>query len=239
MISKSLPWNEVRLEGNPKRSSKVNDVIKQVKMREAAGAKQGALSKKRRTMETAELAEEMIGMIEEMVGACIIASFASAYFHYQFNMIARLDDTAKLRRDSTTFERCSICAAYAINTQLCWSKNVRSEEDAPPQEICLMGAAEARFCALMGLALWMEVSLAKGNMHSTFLVFEIGDLEDPPTRIKLRASDTLSEVIRSDDYADWVIDFSSMVPLGLHSIHKYGMTLSEGRCRWSCMLAEM
>lgn len=46
------------------------------------------------------------------------------------------------------------------------------------------------------------MSLAKGNMHSTF-VFEIGDLEDPPTRIKLCASDsTLSEVIKSDDYAD-------------------------------------
>ena len=90
MISKSLPWNKVRpLEGNPTRSSKVNDVIKQVKMREA-GAKQGAPSKKRRTMETAEL-EEMIGMIEEMMGTCIIiASFGSAaYFHYQFNMIAR------------------------------------------------------------------------------------------------------------------------------------------------------
>jgi len=106
-------------------------------------------------METAEQLEEMIGMIEEMMGTCIsIASFASAaYFHYQFNMIARrrLDhDTAELRWDST-FERCSICAAYAINTQLCWSKNVCSEEDAPPQEI-LMGAAEAtRFCALMGL----------------------------------------------------------------------------------------
>ena len=102
-------------------------------------------------METAEL-EEMIGTIEEMMGTCIIiASFASAaYFHYQFNMIARrLDDTAELRWDST-FERYSICAAYAINTQLCWSKNVCSEEDAPPQEI-LMGAAEARFCALMGL----------------------------------------------------------------------------------------
>ena len=104
-------------------------------------------------METAEQLEEMIGMIEEMMGTCIIiASFASAaYFHYQFNMIARrLDDTAELRWDST-FERYSICAAYAINTQLCWSKNVCSEEDAPPQEI-LMGAAEARFwCALMGL----------------------------------------------------------------------------------------
>ena len=104
-------------------------------------------------METAEL-EEMIGTIEEMMGTCIIiASFASAaYFHYQFNMIARrLDDTAELRCWDSTFERCSICAAYAINTQLCWSKNVRSEEDAPPQEI-LMGAAEARFwCALMGL----------------------------------------------------------------------------------------
>lgn len=91
MISKSLPWNKVRpLEGNPTRSSKVNDVIKQVKMREA-GAKQGAPSKKRRTMETAEL-EEMIGMIEEMMGTCIIiaSSFGSAaYFHYQFNMIAR------------------------------------------------------------------------------------------------------------------------------------------------------
>ena len=77
MINKSLPWNEVHLEGNPTRSSKVNNVIKQVKMREAA--KQGAPpSKKRRPMETAEF-EQTISMIEEM-GACIIAYFTSAYF---------------------------------------------------------------------------------------------------------------------------------------------------------------
>ena len=74
----------------------------------------------------------------------------------------------------------------------------------PPK--ILMGAADARFCSLIGMALWMEVSLAEGNMQ-TFVV-EIGDFKYP-SRMKLRASDTLSKVIKSNDFAERVINFSN------------------------------
>lgn len=212
MLNKNMTWNEVTKQGNPTRSTKVAEVFKRITKKETS--KQGAPSKKRRPMQPKEF-EEVISMLEEELPHHK-AYFASAYFRYQLNMIARLDDTAKLRWD--TFER-NENSVYAINTRLCWSKNVQTEDDAPPQ--ILVGARDSKYCPLLGLALWIEYSLEKGGMET--LVFEIDGMKNPKA-IKTKAAGFLNDVLKSTKFKDRVCDYAMQGPLGSHSIRKFGTT---------------
>lgn len=217
MINRDHNWDEVRLCGNPTKSVAVREVIKKVKEKEVQ--KRGAIPRKRRPLTPQEF-EALIGMIEDVLSG-EDAYFASAYYRYQFQMIARLDDTSKLRMD--TFNVNEICPEFTILTQLCWSKNVKREGDAPPQ--MLFGCQDPTYCPLLATALWLEYSLSAREI-ATF-VFEtdnisgLTDDEDIVNRIKSHANSILNRVIKSSDYKDAVADFSQEGNLGSHSIRKY------------------
>jgi len=75
-----------------------------------------------------------------------IRTLLSSYFKFQYNMIARLDDSAKFRLpDLKTFNR---FPEFGVVARLCWSKNVLDERDAPDQ--ILFDAFDHHYCALIG-----------------------------------------------------------------------------------------
>ena len=61
-------------------------------------------------------------------------------------------------------------------TQLCWSKNVNEERDAPNQ--ILIGASHPIYCVLLGLATWLEYHLASGENAGCQFLFGIEGLND-------------------------------------------------------------
>ncbi len=228
VVNKNWMWDEEKKRGNPTRSVRVNKVIKDVQQLEAN--KRGAPPKKRREMKPPEY-EKGIGMIEDRSENITQddSYYASAYFKYQLAMVARLDDVAKLRLD--TFGTYSECPTYAINTSLCWSKNVLTEEDAPAQ--ILLGAMDERYCPLIGLALWLEYSLSMRDIKT--YVFELDGIEGKTVtqvvnRSKNKATNTLTKVIKSSEFTDHVINYNCMNDnkLGSHSIRKYATSKARG-----------
>ena len=74
-------------------------------------------------------------------------------------MIAQIDDTAHVRKDS--IKPCPQFPDFALITCLCWSKNVHDERDAPEQ--ILLGAMDPVYCVLLGHAIYFEVYIATGE----------------------------------------------------------------------------
>ena len=136
-------------------------------------------------------------------------------------MVARLDDTAKLRID--IFMPSDIAPTMVFTTRLVWSKNVLTEDQCP-QQICL-GAMEKRYSTQIGLSVWLEYALENGNLDT--FVFEIDGTTDPKN-IKSRASRYMMDVIKSDDFFE-MEDFMAAGPLGSHSIRNFACTIAR-RC---------
>ena len=76
---------------------------------------------------------------------------ATAYFIFQFHMIARLDDVYRFRRADLTP---NIEFPFALKSKMRWSKNVLEERDSPDQII--LGAMDPSFCPILALALHLE-----------------------------------------------------------------------------------
>ena len=216
MPNNGMQWNELSSPptGNPTRSSEVNNLIAWIKKKETR--KQGKVSKKRRPLQAEEF-EYIMDTVEKHYEGHK-AYFTLAYFRYQVAMIARLDDTAKLRLDS--FATCSIAPAYAIMTKLVWSKNVMSEEDCPFQ--ILLGAMDERYCSILGLGLWLESAMTYGDL--TEYVFEY-EGSCNPHNIKQRASKYLTDILRSTGFSDLLDNFLNLGLTGSHSVRKFATTL--------------
>ena len=214
MPNKGMAWDYQVTRGNPTKSHEVNDLIKEVKKKETR--RQGAPPKKRRPMEAAEF-EKLIEMLENFGGK--LGYFTSCYFRYQLSMIARLDDTAKLRLD--TILPSIICRDFAITSALVWSKNVVTEEQCPQQ--ILLGAMDPRYCVLIGMATWLEYALETGELHT--FAFEIDGMK-APKNIKDRASRFLNKIIKSQDFMAIIEEFI-IGPLGSHSIRKFATTFAR------------
>ena len=77
--------------------------------------------------------------------------------------------------------------------------------------------------ARIGIGLWLEYSLSKRADIQTFLFDEKSNKKDP-NQIKMKASGILTKVLKSETFAEGVLDFSQSRPLGSHIIQKYGTT---------------
>jgi hypothetical protein len=65
-------------------------------------------------------------------------------FKFKFHMVAQLDDTACLKK--MDIKPCPEFP-FGLLYQLCWSKNVREEQDTPNQ--ILLGAMDPHYCILL------------------------------------------------------------------------------------------
>ena len=58
-----------------------------------------------------------------------ISCFASGVYRFQVSMIGKIDDCSKFSCDNLNdnFQH----KDYSVLTRLCWSKNIRTEQDTP------------------------------------------------------------------------------------------------------------
>jgi hypothetical protein len=138
-----MQWNELAYVGNPTRSQVVNKLITTMRRKETA--RLGKPSEARRALYVSEF-EQAIEMMENSDDV-EVACFLSAFFRFQYHLIARIDDSAKFwHPDNKVYHQ---YPQYGIIVKLCWSRNVMEERDAPDQ--VLMGANDWRYCPLVGL----------------------------------------------------------------------------------------
>jgi hypothetical protein len=115
MPNNHMAWNDLALAGNPTRSTKVNKLIKLIKRKEAA--RLGKPSQARRALFPSEY-ESAIDVMDNNDDE-EIRTFLSSYFKFQYNMIARLDDSAKFRLpDLKSFYQ---FPEFGVVARLCWS----------------------------------------------------------------------------------------------------------------------
>mmetsp|Transcript_14743 Transcript_14743/g.17443 ORF Transcript_14743/g.17443 Transcript_14743/m.17443 type:complete len:191 (-) Transcript_14743:467-1039(-) len=92
----------------------------------------------------------------------------AAFFIFQYNVIARLDDIANFSipdlTPNTEFN-------FALNSKMCWSKNVLEERDSPEQII--FGARDPNYCAQLGLAIHLDTVIEAGNVHAEGTLFGV------------------------------------------------------------------
>ena len=69
----------------------------------------------------------------------------------QFAMIARVDDTSHFKREEL---KSNPMQDGTLLAQMCWSKNVLNERDAPDQ--ILFGADNCKYCILLAIAIHLE-----------------------------------------------------------------------------------
>jgi hypothetical protein len=209
MPNRLMAWNELSLAGNPTRSVAVNDLIKAVKKLEVR--KLGKKPKADRAMEKVEF-EQMITILE----SCNDDSQRYMYptmFKFQFHMVARLDDTARLeKRDIKPCPE----FPFALLCQLCWSKNVREERDAPDQ--ILLGAMDPHYCILLAFAIFLELWIGSGEGLLSRYVF--GKAGNGAETTKDHAYQSFKcNVLDSNEFR-----CVARGPLGTHSNRKFGST---------------
>ena len=128
----------------------MNDLIKMMKKMEVR--KQGADARARRPLEMAEF-EQMLEISKgrytqwEKVEAPTILKF-------QFNLIARCDDSAHFKKEEL---KPNANFPFALNAHMCWSKNILEERKTPDQ--IMLGASNKNICILIGLAIHLESTL--------------------------------------------------------------------------------
>ena len=212
MPNKLIPWNELATPpfGNPTRSVPVNELIKRVKKKEVR--KQGKPSSARKPFTEAEYEEAITRMKgHENVEARL---FSSTIFVFQMCMIARIDDSAKLKtEDIKQNHQHSHCS---ILTRVCWSKNVHEERDSPDQ--ILIGAQNTCYCILLALGTWLEFWIGLGHFDRTEFAFGIFGTQDP-VHIKEKASDFMKNILNDEEF-----NVGIEGKRGTHSIRKLATT---------------
>lgn len=145
-------------------------------------------------------------------------------------MIAQLDDTSHVGKESI---KSYPDYDFALLRQMCWSKNVYEERDAPDQ--ILFGAMDTKYCVLLALVVHLE---AEGSTPTNKFIFGIGgeDKEKGPERMKNSVYNCLRRVFKHDDLQHVAQN------LGSHSFRKFPATLArkkgcsfdnvDGRGRW-------
>jgi hypothetical protein len=213
MPNRLMPWNVMANPpvGNPTKSIDVNNLIKLVKKKEVR--KQGKPSQARHAFEEREY-EHIIKTLEANEDV-EIRLFSSAIMRFQLSMIARIDDSAKLRVDNLKTNPQHI--EFSILSKLCWSKNVQEERDAPDQ--ILMGAMNKLYCVLIGLATWLEYWIDSGYGQNNEFVFGLRGIDDP-VLIKERASAALKRLINNPDLMGQFLEEKR----GTHSNRKFATT---------------
>jgi len=134
-----------------------------------------------------------------------------AKFHY--NMMVRVDDVTKLKMEDL---KPNPRFPFALQCQLCWSKNVL-EERATPFQI-LLGLADHHYCILLALGLYLEMWIAGGEGQHSQHVFVAQN--ETPEQVKNACYSAIKT------YAFDAKDFvrAQEGPIGTHSLCKLPAT---------------
>ena len=205
--------------GNPTMFHEVTATIDHVKRLEVR--KLGRPSRRTRPLEM----NEFIGLQSTILGwwgemAMSVLYGFTAYMVFSFSMIARVDDTAHLKKSD--FRPHPLYPSKALYVRLNWSKNVRSEARCPWQ--ILMGAMNPRFCVLLHLAAFLEMHHADiTNDHSPYIFSWTDDHEEPrgAETIRYKMSSALKRALQ-EFFEDQDVDAERDGRCGTHSVRKFG-----------------
>jgi hypothetical protein len=153
MPNKLEPWNVLANCGNPTRSVCINDLIKAVKKKEVR--KQGKATMSRRALEASEFVQtiQMLRSFQDVLHRFHLPALCIT----QFALIGRIDDCVELQKANL---KVNLRFPFTLLCQMCWSKNVSDERQAPDQ--ILMGAMSPTYCVLLALAMHLETWLQSG-----------------------------------------------------------------------------
>ena len=148
MPNKRPYWQDGR--GNPTKSDMVNDLLKKVQTKQVR--KMGAKSQVKRQLRKTEMEKEIEIMRGRDNWEDRIKFVAMAV--WQFNFIARIDDTCHHElfdvKGHKTF-------TFALQSKVRWSKNVVDERKCPDQII--LGANDPLWCLILLLGVYLETYL--------------------------------------------------------------------------------
>ena len=218
MPNKLETWSIRAKSGNPTRSVLVNNLVKAIKKMEVR--RQGAPSQARRALLAAEY-ESIIRILRNSTDPT--HKYLCPAFHmFQFNLIARVDDTAHLKKENI---RTHPEFPFALLTRMCWSKNVHEERDAPDQIV--FGAMNPLYCCLLSLGIHFETwfSSPQGSTPTNDFVFGIGGEDDVKGPSGTRA--TIYSILTKFVFLQE--DFRAVTAghIGTHSFRKFPATLAR------------
>ena len=217
MPNKIMAWNEMTNQGNPTRSTEINELIKRVKKKEVR--RQGKESTARRPMDSAEycLTHQQFRLQESIIRKYGIPAFDAV----QFSLISRVDDTSQLIVDH--FKRHDRFPDKCLKTKLNWSKNVLEEREAPWQ--CLIGAMDPKYCVFLNVSLFLEAHLESmpGAVLSPYIFSFSNDNRIPHGGKKTKnfVQDAHRDLFRTNRYNQ------TRGRLGTHSLRKYASTYAR------------
>jgi hypothetical protein len=212
MVNKLTAWNEVTSCGNPTKSARVNQLIREIKRAEVRRLGKKTLA--RRALEPSEF-EFTIATLARKGEADIKAAYmVTAAAKFQFHMMARLDDTCRFEeRDLKPHPM----FPFALLARMCWSKNVYEERDAPDQIV--LGCMDHNYCVLLALSIYLETWIGKGIGNGNRFLFGVSD---NPERTKSLVYNTLKKVWDSPEFVPQAEGL-----LGTHSFRKYPCTYAR------------
>ena len=150
-----------------------------------------------------------------------IGVWLAGYLAFMYNMIARLDDTAKFRApDLKAFFQ---FVNYGITAKLCWTKNCLEERDPPTQ--VLFGSRDWRYCVVSHLATWLELHFELNPEDNEFFFGARGATD--PDAIKASAAYYLRALCKNDNF---VLELMEEIEgkTGTHSVRKFACNKSRG-----------
>jgi hypothetical protein len=218
MPSNLETWSIRSKSGNPTCSVLVNNLVKSIKKMEVR--RQGAPSQARRALLAAEY--ELIIRILRNSTDPTHKYLCPAFHMFQFNLIARVDDTAHLKKENI---RTHPEFNFSLLTRMCWSKNVHEERDAPDQII--FGAMNPLYCCLLSLAIHFETwfSSPQGSTPTNDFVFGIGGEDDVKGPAGTRA--TIYSILTKFVFLQEEFQAVTAGHIGTHSFRKFPATLAR------------
>ena len=141
----------------------------------------------------------------------------TAMLKLQFHLIARMDDICNL--ESADLREHEQYPEFSLQTRVAWSKNVNEERDCPPQII--LGANDADFCPLIGLAGYLESRFEISWGNARFLFGERNDDDEP-----MRSNSNYSNALKAQWKKEAFKTLASQVRggIGTHSVRKFAAT---------------
>ena len=130
-------------------------------------------------------------------------------------MGAHLDDASKEYKTGLMDNPVLDQALIAPLAQMCWSKNINKELDAPKQ--ILLGAMNPKYCVLLKLGCYLEHWMGNNTNDFTEFLFGIDGLNCPKL-IKRKASWLMKLVLNNDRFDEVVNSLTGKK--GTHSLRK-------------------
>eukprot|EP00797_Seminavis_robusta_P027212 Sro507_g156580.1 n/a (484) ;mRNA; r:46745-48262 len=221
MPIKGATWNGT--SGNPTKSP-VNEVSRNQESGDSTPRKKSCATKD--LTETSIVVHELYGSFESTIRtACMLKQ--------QVQLITRTDDISKLKysdyKPHPDFP-------FALSCKVHWSKNILEERQCPDQII--LGSMDTDFCAMLGLANYMEASFNYGygaaGREDAFLFTPESDPKLAPKHCNAAYRNILKAVFLSAPFLAVALLIAGV--LGSHSIRSLLQLWQEG---WVLLLTKL